>query len=78
MSKYQYIDGERRYHRGVIIWYDLKGQQKPGYTDIQHWYIVMITQFSQRSPSVNPPTRYHIYREYFSKLADAKQFIDNF
>ena len=74
MSKYQYWNGERRYYRGIPIWYDLAGQE-PGPC---HWYIETCTTISGCGPTKNPVSTCRIAKVYFQTLSAAKRYIDDF
>ena len=69
MVKYEYFDGERRYHHGTIIWYDKAGNAR------DHWYIRLCVNLQDQ---YNGARQSVLTREYFATLADAKRFIDGF
>ena len=64
MAKYEYINGERRYYRGVPIWYDLTGDCG------SHWYIEVTYSIASGI------SRKH--RHYFQTLVMARQEIDGY
>ena len=80
MAKYEYVNGERRHYRGVAIWYDLEGAYEIGYYDKRHWYVRTCTSLQDTGDckSGNSPRKSKVRRHYFSTLADAKRFIDEF
>ena len=70
MARYEYTDGERRYHKGVIIFYD-----KKGVIGHRHWYIRLTTNLQDALG--RHKFRAQISRRYFDTLTDAKEWIDN-
>lgn len=68
MDKYEYINGERRYHHHVAIWYDLAGE------DGKHWYIRLCTSLQDN----NLGSRSRTHNVYFKTLVEAKRYIDEF
>jgi hypothetical protein len=71
MSKYEYFDGELRYHRRTAIWYDLTG------TDGKHWYIRLCCSLQDHnSNSAGCGSPYYFQLVYFNTLAEAKRYVD--
>ena len=69
MARYQYHNGERRYHRGTIIWYDADK------TDGLHWYVKLCITLAD---SQGWGRRTQIHNVYFKTIAAAKRYIDEF
>lgn len=78
MAKYEYRQGERRYYRGIPIWYDLKGDFQVGYNEIYHWFIETCTTLCGCGPTKNPVNTCRIRKMYFKTLAEAKDYINDF
>ena len=72
MAKYEYFNGERRYHHGTTIWYDLAGK------DEKHWYIRLCCSLQDYDSTnwANCGSPYYFHLVYFKTLADAKRYID--
>ena len=71
MAKYNYINNERRYYRGVTIWYDLHNED--------HWYIETCTTIHHScGRTQNPVNTCRICRVYFKTLTEARNYIDEF
>lgn len=70
MARYEYTDGERRYYKGVIIFYD-----KKGVIGHRHWYIRLTTNLQDALGGHK--FRPQISRKYFDTLTEAKGWIDN-
>ena len=67
MAKYEYWNGERRYHHGTTIWYDLTGDSG------KHWYIRQTIYLDDSSAS-----KFKSSNVYFQTLSEAKRYIDGF
>lgn len=78
MAKYKYRQGERRVYRGILIWYDLKGDFQPGYNETYHWYIETCTTLCGCEPTNNPVNTCRIRKMYFKSLTKAKDYINDF
>ena len=70
MAKYEYRQGERRYYRGIPIWYDLYNEM--------HWFIETCTTLYGCGPTKNPVSTCRIRKMYFKTLAEAKDYINDF
>jgi len=68
MGKYEYKDGERRYHRGCAIWRHAGHELYPYLV----WYV-------ETSKCISINSNYcpcQIVRVYFRTIADAERYID--
>lgn len=63
-----FIDGDKRIHRGVPIFYSEPGD-RPGCQDTRHWCVEERTETGHNV--------FDVHRVFFRTLTEAKQFINN-
>ena len=68
MGKYEYKDGERRYHRGCVIWRHANHELYPYLV----WYV-------ETNKCISIGSNYcpcQVVRVYFRTIRDAEKYID--